>query len=124
MYKDFVERCERNSIKCTVIEALDQYGMFNYQEIAHPKLKNRVEDPYKIDLARPFSDFTVEKLPKFVGETEPRQKIQAPNFINPEIKNVEKLYQESKRESITKIPKIKKKFYDGRKFKGGGVRLH
>ena len=64
MYKYFVERCERNNIKCTFLEAISVYGVYNYQEILHPKLKNRVEIPYEIDLTNTLSEELLEKVPE------------------------------------------------------------
>ena len=126
MYKDYVERCERNGMKCTVIEAIEQYGLFNYQELAHPKLRNIIEMPVQVDLLKPFNDFTIEKLPLFKGEELPRHKVQPQSFINPIISNEIadlKCLEESPPHK-SEVPNLKRKFKDGRKYKGGGYRLH
>lgn len=121
MYKKFVEMCDQNGYKCTLLDALYYYGTFNYQEILHPKLKDRVEIPYQIDISTPISDSLRDKLPKFENEELPRQKIESTHFVNanrkigyfPGMKADETIGWAS---TQTRIPRIKKKFFDNRKF--------
>jgi hypothetical protein len=127
MYKDFVEKCEKRGEKCTVINAINLYGIYNYQQLAHPRLRGYFDLPYTVDLVNPLTDFTLDKLPKFAGEDDPRQQVKPHNFINPTI-DISSAFEKKLGNPNEKVhrsyPTFKRKFNDGRKYKGGGIRLH
>ena len=82
MYKEFVDMCEKNNIKCNLIEALAHYGTFNYQELLHPRLKDKIEIPYQLDITNVLSPELLDKAPKFKGEDEPRQSFESYSYVS------------------------------------------